>query len=137
MSRSSTGAGTAATSEAVPAENKRQFLLPAAAAAILSLLFLLLAFDTPKYRPVEATRAPSAETIAAVPLRAATEATVNINTADLSQLQQLKGIGEKKAQAILDYRAKNGRFHSLDELTLISGISASIVESNRELLTLS
>ncbi|MBR4728129.1 MAG: ComEA family DNA-binding protein [Clostridia bacterium] len=132
-----TGAGTAATSEAVPAENKRQFLLPAAAAAILALLFLLLAFDSPKYREVSATLSPSAQTIAQAPERAEPGTRIDINTADLSQLQQLKGVGEKKAQAILDYREKNGRFRSLDELTLISGISASIVENNRELLTLS
>ena len=47
---------------------------------------------------------------------------VNINTANVAQLQQLNGIGEKKAQQIIAYRQKNGQFKSKEELKQVSGI---------------
>ena len=47
---------------------------------------------------------------------------VNINTANLQQLQQLNGIGEKKAQQIIAYRQKSGQFKSIEELKQVSGI---------------
>ena len=47
---------------------------------------------------------------------------VNINTANAQQLQQLNGIGEKKAQQIIDYRQKSGQFKSIEELKQVSGI---------------
>ncbi|WP_338199187.1 helix-hairpin-helix domain-containing protein [Lactobacillus rizhaonensis] len=47
---------------------------------------------------------------------------VNINTANVSQLQQLNGIGEKKAQQIIAYRQKSGEFKSLEDLMQVSGI---------------
>ena len=48
--------------------------------------------------------------------------TVDINTADKATLATLKGIGPKKAQAIVDYREKNGRFRSLHDLAAVKGI---------------
>ena len=48
---------------------------------------------------------------------------VNINTADATVLTTLNGIGPKRAQAIIEYREKNGKFKSLDELTKIKGIT--------------
>ena len=47
---------------------------------------------------------------------------VNINTANVSQLQQLNGIGEKKAQQIIAYRQKSGEFKSVEDLMQVSGI---------------
>ena len=41
---------------------------------------------------------------------------VNINTADLKKLVKVKGIGKKTAQAIIEYRTKNGPFKTLDDL---------------------
>ena len=48
--------------------------------------------------------------------------TVNVNTADIDELCRLKGIGETKAQAIIDYRTENGPFTYREELMKVSGI---------------
>lgn len=57
---------------------------------------------------------------------------VNINTASVAELQdKLVGIGEKKAQAIVDYRTKHGHFKSIEQLSEVSGIGQATVEKNR------
>ncbi len=63
---------------------------------------------------------------------------VNINTADRETLMTtLKGVGEKRADAIIAYREQNGTFKSIDELAEVSGIGQSIVDSNRDKLAVS
>jgi competence protein ComEA len=62
----------------------------------------------------------------------ATAGTVNINTADAPTIaRELKGIGLKRAQAIVDYRAKHGPFKSADELGLVRGIGQKVIQGNR------
>ena len=57
---------------------------------------------------------------------------VNINTADARTLaKELNGIGLSRAQAIVDYREKNGPFKSVDELAKVKGIGMKVVEQNR------
>ena len=96
-----------------------------------SVLFALLA---------GASLAVSAET--ATPPSTSAEQTqavttkVNLNTADAPTLQrELSGVGEKKAQAIVDYREANGTFVSVDELLEVKGIGESILERNRDKLS--
>ncbi|NBF03836.1 competence protein ComEA [Pseudomonas sp. Fl5BN2] len=61
---------------------------------------------------------------------------VNLNTADVSSLQrELFGIGEAKAKAIITYREENGPFASIDELLEVKGIGKTILERNRDKLT--
>ena len=47
---------------------------------------------------------------------------INVNTAELSQLMCIPGIGEVLAVRIIEYREENGAFQSLDELTNVKGI---------------
>lgn len=54
------------------------------------------------------------------------EGLVNINTADISQLTTLPGIGEARAGDIIAYREKNGAFRSREELKKVSGIKESV-----------
>jgi competence protein ComEA len=57
---------------------------------------------------------------------------VNINTADAQTIaDSLGGIGIKKAQAIVDYRDKNGVFKTIDDLARVSGIGAKTIEKNK------
>ena len=62
---------------------------------------------------------------------AQTQSVVNINTADAATLaQHLKGVGQTKAQAIVDYRDANGSFGSADDLIHVKGIGAATIEKN-------
>lgn len=53
---------------------------------------------------------------------------ININEADEKQLEKLPGIGPSKAKRIIEYREKNGKFKSLDELLNVNGIGPKTLE---------
>lgn len=62
---------------------------------------------------------------------------VDINQADAKTLaMELKGIGLKKAQAIVDYRAANGAFKVIEDLSKVKGISDKTIEKNRKSILL-
>ena len=61
--------------------------------------------------------------------------TVNINTADKDTLMTIKGVGEKRADAIIDYRKEHGPFASVDDLAHVEGIGQTTVDGNRDNLT--
>ena len=61
---------------------------------------------------------------------------VNINTADSTELQTLTGIGESRAQAIIDYREEHGRFNSIEDIKNISGIGDKMFEKIKEHITI-
>ncbi|WP_298649599.1 helix-hairpin-helix domain-containing protein [uncultured Granulicatella sp.] len=60
------------------------------------------------------------------------EGKVNINTATVEELKTLKGIGEKKAEAIIEYRKQNGSFKNKEELMKVRGIGKKLYESFQE-----
>ena len=63
--------------------------------------------------------------------------TVNINTATLEELCLIPGVGDAIAQRIIDWRAENGSFASIDELVdAIDGIGENNIEDMRMYLTL-
>ena len=70
------------------------------------------------------TGAPSKET--------PKEGKVNINTATVEELKTLKGVGEKKAEAIIEYRKKNGSFKTKEDLMKVRGIGKKLFESFQE-----
>jgi len=62
----------------------------------------------------------------------ATGKKINLNTAGLAELMTLSGIGESKAESILKYREKVGRFQSIEELKKVSGIGDAMFERIQE-----
>lgn len=57
---------------------------------------------------------------------------VNINTADITLLMTLKGIGNKKANEIILYREKKGLFKSIEEIKEVSGIGEKLFEGIKD-----
>ena len=64
-----------------------------------------------------------------------TTSKININIATTEELQALSGIGETKAQAIVDYRTQNGKFEAIEDLKNVSGIGDSTFEKIKENIT--
>ena len=60
---------------------------------------------------------------------------IDLNRAEAWLLQALPGIGEVRAQAIIDYRQQNGRFRSIEELTEVEGIGSATYERIKHLIT--
>lgn len=61
---------------------------------------------------------------------------ININSASKETLTSLSGIGDAKAQKIIDYRNENGLFKSIEDLKNISGISEKLFEQIKEFITI-
>lgn len=60
---------------------------------------------------------------------------INVNTATTTELEELPGVGEVIAQAIVDFRTETGPFTSVDQLLDVSGIGDATLENIRELVT--
>ncbi len=65
----------------------------------------------------------------------AAEGAVDINTAGLEELMALPGIGETRAQAILDDREANGPFRYPEELVRVKGIGEGVLEGFLDQIT--
>lgn len=63
-------------------------------------------------------------------------APVSLNSADLSQLEELPGIGEVRAAAIMAYREEHGGFGSVEELLEVPGVGPAILASLLDLVSL-
>ena len=75
--------------------------------------------------------------VTTVPVSVATadERLVDINTASIAQLAELKGIGPAKAEAIVAYRDRSGPFKSVDDLQQVSGIGEKLLATLRPQIT--
>ena len=60
---------------------------------------------------------------------------ININEADAMGLASVNGIGQAKAEAIVEYRKANGPFRSVDDLSKVKGIGPAVIDKIREQLT--
>lgn len=64
-----------------------------------------------------------------------TSGLVNVNTADVSELMTLPGIGEAKATSIIQYREGHGAFSSIESLQEVPGIKSGVYEQIKALIT--
>ena len=61
---------------------------------------------------------------------------VNINTATITELMTLTGIGESKAKLIIEYRIKNGNFKDIKDIMKVKGISETLFSKFKENITI-
>ena len=88
--------------------------------------------EIPALAPPTGTTLPAAE----APVGPApTRQQVNINSADVAALDALPGVGPVIAARIVEYRAASGPFMSVDELARVDGISTTMVNELRDLIT--
>ena len=63
--------------------------------------------------------------------------TININKANARQISEaLKGIGLKKAEAIVEWRKANGKFTTIEQLIEVKGIGEKILQMNKQRMKL-
>ncbi len=75
-----------------------------------------------------------ASSVSGTSISSANNVKVNLNTADLNELQKLDRVGEKKAQKIIDYRNQHNGFHSIEEIKQVSGFGDKTFERLKDSL---
>ena len=64
-----------------------------------------------------------------------TDRKININTATKEELMSLKGIGEKRAEDIIDFRKANGKFGTIEDIKKVPGIKENAFEKIKDNIT--
>lgn len=91
---------------------------------LLMISLLLLSFSYP-HHSVAAKPKPTSSI----------SSQLDINQADVNQLEKLKGIGKKKAEAIVQYRNEHGPFKSVEALQNVKGIGTRLMLSLKSQIT--
>lgn len=121
--------------------------IPSSVFARLAMLLCMLSLSTtgfaqdtkttPTPTPKASASQSTAQPAASKNTSSQTSQKVNINTASAEEIAtKLKGIGLKKAQAIVAHREANGQFASKEALTAVKGIGDSTLAQNSELISL-
>ena len=97
-----------------------RYLIAAASFALLTLI-----------APAHANSAPTSKATEQVVADAKVEARLNINTASAKEIAKgMKGIGIKKAEAIVAHREANGPFKSVEDLLKVKGVGPTTLHKN-------
>jgi len=94
-------------------------IIPSRACALVATLLLVLSFAI-----AQAQKQPPAKRI-------------DLNVANAKELQELPGVGPVTAQRIIDLRQKSGRFHRVEDLLAVRGISQKKLDAMRPFVTVS
>jgi len=94
---------------------------------VLAVVFML-AVLAPAWAQTTAKTAEPAKTVT----EPAKMAVVNLNTATVGQLAELKGVGPKVAEAIIKHREANGPFQKPEDLMNVKGIGQKLFDQNKD-----
>ncbi|PZT53669.1 ComEA family DNA-binding protein [Paenibacillus silvae] len=84
--------------------------------------------DAAKIKAEAADKQPQVDPVVAAGSETTDNGKININAASVSKLTELPGIGQKKAQAIVDYRNTHGPFAKVSDLTKVKGIGTKMLQ---------
>ena len=109
------------------AGSQRTILLFALFLMACAAVLFCVAFENTPLEPYRVTSTGQSEAASSAPAASAlSEEKVNINTAGLEELMTLKGVGESRARAIIEYREQQGAFETPEDIMNISGIKEGV-----------